>query len=66
MKLSIGDQVLAKFVQLSNAAKRQTGKLFHKWKGPYTISKELGQNAHQLVDGDGNQYERHIRHLQKV
>ncbi|KAK7605039.1 hypothetical protein V9T40_006225 [Parthenolecanium corni] len=66
VKLSVGDKVLAKFVQLSNAAKRQTGKLFHKWKGPYTISKVLGQNAYQFVDDAGNQYERHIRHLQKV
>ncbi|KAK7582237.1 hypothetical protein V9T40_013682 [Parthenolecanium corni] len=66
VKLSVGDKVLAKFVQLSNAAKRQTGKLFHKWKGLYTISKILGQNAYQFVDDAGNQYERHIRHLQKV
>ncbi|KAK7604676.1 hypothetical protein V9T40_005862 [Parthenolecanium corni] len=66
IKLYPGDQVLAKFVQLSNAAKRQTGKLFHKWNGPYTVTKEISQNTYEFIDSVGHKYERHIRHLQKV
>lgn len=54
VELQVGDLVLLRVPQLSNALRQVTHKFFHLYQGPYTIDKCIGKNAYRLTNtGDG-------------